>query len=115
MSIVKSVFAASLLAFAGAALAQPHPPPDENAHFGWADVLRVDPVYVTDAGGPPQQECYDEQVTTTDNNHTGGTVLGAIVGGALGNQVGKGKWTHRGDDRRRVGGRRDRQPRFGGQ
>ena len=93
MSLIKPILAALLLASTGAVQAQPYPPPpprDDNAHFGWADVLRVDPVYDVVQAGPPHQECYDEQVTTTDNNHTGGTVLGAIVGGALGNQVGKG-------------------------
>lgn len=86
----KSLVAALLLAFAGATQAQGYqPPPDNNTHFGWADVLRVDPVYDL-AQGPPRQECYDEQVVRQDNSHTGGTLLGAIVGGALGNQVGKG-------------------------
>src|SRR6185437_4115472 len=39
---------------------------------------------------PPQQQCYPQTVTQQDNNHTGGTVLGAIVGGVLGSTVGKG-------------------------
>jgi uncharacterized protein YcfJ len=93
MTMYKPMIAATLLAFAGMAQAQAYPPPEpppDNAHFGWADVLRVDPIYVADAGGPPRQECYDQQVTREDNSHVGGTVLGAIVGGALGNQVGKG-------------------------
>lgn len=85
------LLAAALLVFASASQAQAYPPPPDNAHFGWADVLRVDPVYdVAQANGPPRQECYDEQVVQQDNSHVGGTVLGAIVGGALGNQVGKG-------------------------
>ena len=90
----KPIIAAVLLLVAGASQAQdypPPPPPDDNAHFGWADVLRVDPIYdVAQAGGPPRQECYDQPVVRQDNSHVGGTVLGAIVGGALGNQVGKG-------------------------
>lgn len=92
MTMYKPMIAATLLAFAGLAQAQGYPPTadDNNAHFGWADVLRVDPIYVADAGAPPRQECYDQQVTREDNSHVGGTILGAIVGGALGNQVGKG-------------------------
>jgi uncharacterized protein YcfJ len=88
------VVAFLLAAFAVAANAQgyPMPPPGAaaNAHFAWAEVLRVDPVYGVAAQPPPQQQCYPQTVTRRDNNHTGGTVLGAIVGGVLGNTVGKG-------------------------
>lgn len=87
----KSLIAALLLVFAGMTQAQGYPPPPDgnNTHFGWADVLRVDPVYDV-AQAPPRQECYDQPVVREDNSHVGGTVLGAIVGGVLGNQVGKG-------------------------
>ncbi len=89
----KLLIAVLLLVFAGASQAQdypPQPPPDgNNTHFGWADVLRVDPIYDV-AQAPPRQECYDQPVVREDNSHVGGTVLGAIVGGVLGNQVGKG-------------------------
>ena len=74
---------------------------DESAHFGWAAVLRVDPVYdepVAEATAAPQQECWDEQVpvgtgsgANADNGkRTVATMIGAVVGGLLGNQVGKG-------------------------
>jgi uncharacterized protein YcfJ len=79
------------------------PPSDESAHYGWAAVLRVDPVYdeaTTDATATatPQQECWDEQVPVgtdagANNDHgkrTVATMIGAVVGGLLGNQVGKG-------------------------
>ena len=81
MTIYKPMIAATLIAVASLAQAQGYPPPDDSAHFGWADVLRVDPIYVADAGGPPRQECYDQQVTREDNSHIGGTVLGAIGNG----------------------------------
>jgi uncharacterized protein YcfJ len=88
--------AALLAAVAFGASAQDYPPPPPpqygpaaNVHYGWAEVLRADPVYGTVAQ-PPRQECYPQTVTREDNNHTGGTVLGAIVGGVLGNTVGKG-------------------------
>lgn len=95
----RTAIAALLVALAGPAMAQgyyappppPGPPPPAaqaaNVRFGWAEVLRVDPVYA--AVAPPPQ-CYPQTVTREDNNHSGGTVLGAIVGGVLGNTVGKG-------------------------
>ncbi|HET7930042.1 MAG TPA: glycine zipper 2TM domain-containing protein, partial [Rhodanobacteraceae bacterium] len=83
-----------LLGLAGTASAQNYyaPPPAPqaaNVRFGWAEVLRVDPVYAPVAR-PPQQACYPQAVRREDNDHAGGTVLGAIVGGVLGNTVGKG-------------------------
>lgn len=92
----KLLISSLLLTFAVAANAQNYPPPPPpppgqapNIHYGWADVLRVDPVYAAVAQPPPQQ-CYPQTVIRQDNNHTGGTVLGAIVGGVLGSTVGKG-------------------------
>ncbi len=93
--MLKSLMFPLLMGIAATAAAQayppPPPPPDNggNVHYGWADVLRVDPVYATVAGPPPQQ-CYQQQVVTQDHDHTGGTVLGAIVGGVLGHTIGKG-------------------------
>lgn len=70
---------------------------DENAHYGWADVLRVDPVYDDGASNPPPQPCYDEQVpveppaTDAKAGKRGiVTVIGAFIGGIFGNQFGKG-------------------------
>lgn len=90
-----SVFAVIALLAAAPALAQPQGrgPAEESTHFAWADVLRVDPVYDYVRTSRPERECYDERVTRredTRGNNTGATVLGAIIGGALGNQVGKG-------------------------
>jgi uncharacterized protein YcfJ len=76
-------------------------PNDESAHYGWAAVLRVDPVYdepPAAAAGTAQQECWEEQVpvgseSAADGDHgrrTVATMIGAVVGGLLGNQVGKG-------------------------
>jgi uncharacterized protein YcfJ len=78
---------------------QPPPPPpgapgpagDENAHYGWADVLRADPVQGIVRTTVPQQQCYNQQVVQHDPGNSGvGTVLGAVVGGVLGSTVGKG-------------------------
>lgn len=92
----KILIASLLLGFAIVANAQDYPPPPPpppgqaaNIHYGWAEVLRVDPVYAAVAQPPPQQ-CSPQTVTHEDHNHTGGTVLGAIVGGVLGHTVGKG-------------------------
>ena len=71
-------------------------PPSESIHYGWADVLRVDPVYDEQPPSQPQatathEECYDEQVPVqAQDSRAGGTVVGAIVGGVIGHQVGKG-------------------------
>jgi uncharacterized protein YcfJ len=68
-------------------------PSEDSIHFAWADVLRVDPVYDYVRTARPERECYDDRVTRhedTRGNNAGATVLGAIIGGALGNQVGKG-------------------------
>src|SRR5690348_7517621 len=94
----KFLIGSLLFVVAVAANAQNYPPPPApppgsqaaNVRYGWAEVLRVDPVYAPVPDPPPQQQCYPETVTRQDDNHTGGTVLGAIVGGVLGNTVGKG-------------------------
>lgn len=64
---------------------------DDSAHYGWADVLRVDPVYGVTQTTVPRQQCYDQQVVQQDRgNSTAGTILGAVVGGVLGSTIGKG-------------------------
>lgn len=63
-----------------------------NVKVAWADVLRVDPIYDRVQTSAPREECEDVPVERrVDNgNRAAGTVLGAIVGGVLGNTVGKG-------------------------
>lgn len=71
----------------------PRGPAAESVNFGYADVLRVDPIYEYYTVNEPREECYDERVVTRERrggDPTGGTIIGAIVGGALGNQVGNG-------------------------
>jgi len=64
---------------------------DDNAHYGWADVLRADPVQAVVQTNIPRQQCYDQQVVRHDpGNSTAGTVLGAVIGGVLGHTIGKG-------------------------
>lgn len=64
-------------------------PVEENVTYGYAQVLRVTPVYATYRVRVPEQRCETGQVRDNGDG-TAGTVVGAIVGGALGNQVGKG-------------------------
>jgi len=61
----------------------------ENVSFTYAQVTRVDPVYETVRTRVPQEVC-DGREVRDGGNPTGGTVIGALVGAALGNQVGKG-------------------------
>ncbi|WP_233523329.1 glycine zipper 2TM domain-containing protein [Dyella solisilvae] len=65
---------------------------DDNTHYGWADVLRVDPVYGVARTEVPRQECYDQPVVrqAPPQGSAAGTILGAVVGGVLGSTVGKG-------------------------
>lgn len=89
------VLAFALAAMAGTVQAQQrdYPGSDDNVRVGWADVLRVDPVYDQVDVSRPREECYDAEVVDRHDsrgNNAAGTVIGAIVGGALGNTVGKG-------------------------
>ena len=65
---------------------------EEAISFGFADVLRSDPIYETVQEARPREVCAD--VSTERNrrydNTNAGTVIGALVGAALGNQVGAG-------------------------
>jgi uncharacterized protein YcfJ len=101
-----SILAIGMMLCAGSLFAQTQAhstptPRDDNARYGWADVLRVDPVYeeapAGDQPSTPPQPCYEEQVPVRtappeddSAKRTAGGVLGAIVGGLLGHQVGKG-------------------------
>ena len=79
---------AVLLLVPGMGFAQTRPI-DENVTYGYAQVLRASPVYETFRTRTPEQRC-DGQPVRDGGDPTGGTVVGAVVGGALGNQVGKG-------------------------
>ena len=65
-------------------------PPGGGVSYGYADVLRSEPIYDYVRTSQPREECYDQRVTHRHDNTGPGTVIGAIVGGALGNTVGKG-------------------------
>lgn len=83
---------AALPVAAQAQASRPGYPVSENTAYAYADVLRVDPVYETVRFREPREECYDQPVEVVERGRSGhgGAVLGAIIGGALGNQVGGG-------------------------
>jgi uncharacterized protein YcfJ len=75
----------------------------------YAQVIRVEPVistYGDQYASTQREECWNERTNAyeggyyrdssgnlyrrDDHDHAGGTLLGALIGGALGNQVGKG-------------------------
>lgn len=67
------------------------PQPDRsNVYYAWANVLRVDPVYGLAQVRQPTQNCYPQRVVTEDHSNTAETLLGAVIGGALGHTMGQG-------------------------
>lgn len=77
-----------LLAVALSALTMPVLASD--AYTAWAKVVDVEPQYRTVRVSTPRRECYDEEVYVERagyQSHTG-TILGGIVGGVLGHEVG---------------------------
>lgn len=102
MRTTGKLIAAALL-LSSLAHAQDNRPPDnrapdnrgplaEGVHYGWADVLRVDPVYEEQGQATAtHEECYEEQVPVPGpDTRAGNSVLGAIIGGLIGHTVGKG-------------------------
>lgn len=68
------------------------PPAARPTHAAYARVVEVRPV--TDAVSEPREVCRDEpvvqQAPVRDEHRVAGTLLGAAIGGVLGNQVGGG-------------------------
>ena len=107
MKLSSSILIASMLLVANSGIAQDraapmrtvaHPPPniEESTRYGWAVVLRVDPIYeqTDEDASAPKQDCVDVPNTPPppprQDTRAGGTVIGAIVGGVIGNIFGKG-------------------------
>jgi uncharacterized protein YcfJ len=92
---VSCAFVATLLAQSNLhaqAYASPDLSSEEAVSFGFAEVLRADPIVETVQELRPREVC--EEVVTESNrryeNTNTGTIVGAVVGAALGNQVGSG-------------------------
>ena len=85
-----------------------HPPPiaAEATRYGWADVLRVDPVYEPTPEVAPENDertsqkpdCNDEpppppppaHENEQSSNRAAGTMIGALIGGVIGHAFGRG-------------------------
>jgi uncharacterized protein YcfJ len=65
------------------------PPVEENVSYGYAQVLRADEVVEIVRTRTPEERC-DDVERRDPGAANRGTVIGAIVGAALGNQVGDG-------------------------
>lgn len=87
------------LGIAAAGSASAYGPYDED-QYDWARVVRVDPILDRYEEPVPREVCYDQPVDRYEPRYvyepgyrrdtTGPAILGALIGGALGNQVGKG-------------------------
>lgn len=68
----------------------------ESVRYGYAQVLRADPVYERVLINETREDCTGDAVyervgpRESATGSVGGTVIGAVVGGVLGNQIGKG-------------------------
>lgn len=97
---------AGMLLLTGIAFAQDrpaHPPPttDESTRYGWATVLRSDPVYADgDEPVSTQEDCREEPASPPSvpqheepprsDSRAGSTIIGAVIGGVIGSMFGKG-------------------------
>ena len=68
----------------------------DGARYDYARVIEVEPIYDRATRPVDREVCYDQPVEryepryTTYHDRSGPTVLGALIGGALGNTVGHG-------------------------
>ena len=84
---MKNILLASVISVLGISAAY--------AQTEYAEITRVEPNYTTVYQNIPRTECRDVEVPIYGNVQggqasTGDTVLGAVIGGAIGNQVGGG-------------------------
>lgn len=85
-----TLFAAAGLLVAGCATAG-HP--SGGAVYDWAQVLEAKPVYEYHRVPVSREVCWDEEVrhSRRGDGGTAGTVLGGLIGGLAGHQVGSGR------------------------
>jgi uncharacterized protein YcfJ len=60
-----------------------------NGFYDRARVTHIEPVYTTVRVSVPVQDCYQQEVHRHHNGKAASTVLGGIIGGAIGHNVGK--------------------------
>lgn len=76
---------------------------DGSVHYGHGEVLEVQPIYRGVSTPASQRVCYDEPVEyyrAARPPSPAGTLVGAILGGVIGNQLGRGGRGYYGDYRR---------------
>jgi uncharacterized protein YcfJ len=79
--------------------------PLARAHYQWAEVVGVEPVYQQVAVNVPQQQCWNQQVPVTTTYYSEGNyrprdnltgiLVGGLVGAAVGNHLGHGSSNRR--------------------
>tara|TARA_R110002072_G_scaffold31735_5_gene97582 strand:- start:68496 stop:69041 length:546 start_codon:yes stop_codon:yes gene_type:complete len=85
-SIKSTTLAAGLILASTTALAS------GSISYEYGDVVEATPIVKNIRISTPREECWDETVTHSSQNNNGvSTVLGAVIGGALGNAVGHNK------------------------
>jgi uncharacterized protein YcfJ len=66
----------------------------DNSFYDQAEVIAVEPIYEHDSGYAPREHCWDERTyheRRSDDYDYLPTITGAIIGGVIGNQFGKGR------------------------
>lgn len=97
--MIAAAVAAPLVATAGAVGGYKYQQSKENAvPDGYAKVLSVEPIIKEEKVAVPRKECWQEKVVTYEKKETGkeswkvgATALGALIGGAIGHQIGDGR------------------------
>ena len=72
--------------------ASPDYPYEADSHYDYAEVIRVEPITRTVRISVPREECWEEQVPVYESGYRSATpmILGGIIGGVAGHNIGKG-------------------------
>lgn len=68
-------------------------PREGDGYYDYAEVTRTEAIARTVRVNTPREECWEEQVPVRESGYTSATpmILGGIIGGVAGHQVGKGR------------------------